>query len=390
MNANTPLTIVNILEEARLGGPQLSAALLARHLAGMQCAVTIYTARRNSGPFADMLAHQNIAVRAIPLCRLQSGFANQLRYLLTTPVTIWRYRTLLSRDKPDIVHVNGAAQWRGAFAAWLTGIPCAWTLNDTRMPALVRMLFAKITHRFANGFIAVAKRVEEYYPVVHTADVPVARIPAPVDIDRFKGAETVCDPEIAAIAGTRIANTAHNNPDKDLETFVRTAHLVGERLKGAVTFVQIGGQFEEQAKYVSRITGLRGKLGDANVRFLGTREDIPAILAACDFYFCSSRSEASPMAVWEALAAGLPVVSTDVGDIQNLNETGKFGRVEPVGDPDRLAAAICSMVTESTWHAKSTRDRIRKYASDHFAAPEIARAHLRFYHEILGSGVERK
>lgn len=78
----------------------------------------------------------------------------------------------------------------------------------------------------------------------------------------------------------------------------------------------------------------------STVRFLGLRQDIPRLLAACDLFVCPSLSEAGGLNIVEALSAGAPTVSTLVGVVRPLADEGLFVPVRPVGDPSALASAI--------------------------------------------------
>lgn len=83
------------------------------------------------------------------------------------------------------------------------------------------------------------------------------------------------------------------------------------------------------------------------VRFLGVREDVPDILAASDIFALSSDAEGNPLALMEAMAAGLPVVATAVGGVPELLTNGRDGFVVSPGDPDALAAALSQLVGSS-------------------------------------------
>jgi glycosyltransferase involved in cell wall biosynthesis len=81
---------------------------------------------------------------------------------------------------------------------------------------------------------------------------------------------------------------------------------------------------------------------DGSARLLGTRapEDMPAEFAAADVLCLPSWWEAMPLSVLEAMAAGLPVVATDVGDVGRAVADGVTGFVVPVRNPEKLAAAL--------------------------------------------------
>jgi glycosyltransferase involved in cell wall biosynthesis len=82
------------------------------------------------------------------------------------------------------------------------------------------------------------------------------------------------------------------------------------------------------------------------VRLLGVRHDIPQILAAADVFVLGSDSEALPIAVLEAMAAGIPVVTTDVGDLHTIVHDRLTGRLVPVGDAAAFAAAVIELLSD--------------------------------------------
>jgi glycosyltransferase involved in cell wall biosynthesis len=86
---------------------------------------------------------------------------------------------------------------------------------------------------------------------------------------------------------------------------------------------------------------LRARLqGHNRVHLLGLRSDIPEILAAGDIFALASDWEGLPLAVMEAMAAGLPVVATAVGSVPEVVEHGKTGLLVPPGDKSALILAL--------------------------------------------------
>jgi glycosyltransferase involved in cell wall biosynthesis len=76
------------------------------------------------------------------------------------------------------------------------------------------------------------------------------------------------------------------------------------------------------------------------VRFLGLRTDVGRLLQAGDLVLLSSISEGIPLTLIEAMAAGLPVVSTNVGGVGEVVEDGRTGLLAPAGDDAALAEKI--------------------------------------------------
>jgi glycosyltransferase involved in cell wall biosynthesis len=81
-------------------------------------------------------------------------------------------------------------------------------------------------------------------------------------------------------------------------------------------------------------------LAGPNVRFLGAREDMAALMNACDGFVLASQVEGLPMVLLEAAASGLPAVATDAGGVAEAIVRERTGYVVPSGDADALAAAM--------------------------------------------------
>ncbi len=78
---------------------------------------------------------------------------------------------------------------------------------------------------------------------------------------------------------------------------------------------------------------------------LGHRDDVAQLLAASDLFVSASHREGLPIAVLEAMMAGLPVVATDVGEMSRLT-TEETGRLVPAHRPDLLAEALVALLAD--------------------------------------------
>jgi glycosyltransferase involved in cell wall biosynthesis len=98
------------------------------------------------------------------------------------------------------------------------------------------------------------------------------------------------------------------------------------------------GPLRTELEQLARSEGLAER-----VILTGPREDVPGLLKAMDVYVCSSDSEGMSNALLEAMAAGLPIVATDVGDNARLLDDGKSGLIVPPGSSATLADAMAVM-----------------------------------------------
>jgi len=100
---------------------------------------------------------------------------------------------------------------------------------------------------------------------------------------------------------------------------------------------------------------------DDRVQFLGHRTDVPDLLSASDFFVLPSLSEGLPMSILEAMAAGLPIVATAVGGVEELVEAGRQGLIVQPSTPDDLATAIGELSADADLrrrYGESARQRV--------------------------------
>jgi len=138
--------------------------------------------------------------------------------------------------------------------------------------------------------------------------------------------------------------------------FLDAALLITEKRKD-ITFL-IVGEGEEKV----RLQSVANKnLLEDRVIFMGNRIDIPEILSATDISVLCSFWEIFPVTVLEAMAAGLPVISTDVGSLSEIIRNDKEGILIPSEDPVSLAKAIEKLADNKEIRldmGKRARDRI--------------------------------
>jgi glycosyltransferase involved in cell wall biosynthesis len=86
----------------------------------------------------------------------------------------------------------------------------------------------------------------------------------------------------------------------------------------------------------------------SNVLFLGSRTDVPQLLAAMDVFVLTSHVEANPISILEAMSVGRPVVATNVGSIHEAVHEGEAGYLVPAGDTGQLAERVIILFQNHT------------------------------------------
>jgi len=141
--------------------------------------------------------------------------------------------------------------------------------------------------------------------------------------------------------GPIVAVVANLWPVKDHRTLIEAAALVQRRIPD-VRFALVGDGPERD--HLQRLIGELG-LRDA-VHLLGTRYDVPAILARSSAFCLPSRAEGLSNAIMEAMAAALPVVATDAGGNAELVRHGSTGFVVSIGDAASMAARLVDVLSD--------------------------------------------
>ncbi|MBP6018115.1 MAG: GT4 family glycosyltransferase PelF [Burkholderiaceae bacterium] len=194
-------------------------------------------------------------------------------------------------------------------------------------------------------------------------------IPNGINISRFiplRDLRPVEPPLVVALIGRVV-------PIKDIKTFIRAIFVASRKLPALQGWIV--GPETEDPEYVRECRELVNSLGvEDNLRFLGFRK-IDELLPQVGLVALSSISEALPLVVLEAFAAGVPVVTTDVGSCRQLVEgqddadraLGYAGSVVQIANPELLAQAMLELLEQPVkWLAAQQAGiaRVERYYTD--------------------------
>jgi glycosyltransferase involved in cell wall biosynthesis len=151
--------------------------------------------------------------------------------------------------------------------------------------------------------------------------------------------------------GPLVLTVSRIAPQKRLDVLVDAAALLAADVMGVQWAVAGDGDLE----LLDELELRRNRM-NAPVTFLGRREDVPSLLRQADVFALSSAWEARPLAIQEAMAAGVPVVATAVGGVPDL--IGDAGELVQPGSAADLAAAVRRLLTDAP-HAGELAERAR-------------------------------
>jgi len=263
---------------------------------------------------------------------------------------VFRYLRLLSRSGIDVVHAHGQDAWiLASLAHRLTAVPLILTRHVLEEPAgtwrqSLRRRCALEAVRWADALVAPSSATAER--LAELAGICASRIhviPNGIDLDRFEHASAAREETRRALgcaAHERVLlMPAVLRQGKGHEVLLDALPAIRRSVPHVRVIFAGGGD---------RAAELRARAepyGDCVV-FLGHRGDLPDLLAACDLVVLPSYSEALPVALIEAAAAGRPAVATRVGGTAEIVEHGVSGLLVPPGDPFALGEAIAAVLSD--------------------------------------------
>ncbi len=177
-----------------------------------------------------------------------------------------------------------------------------------------------------------------------------------------------------------IGNVARLDKVKDQAGLISAFKLLSEEIGYTHCRLIIAGEGPQRAELEQQIVDLG--LEDT-AKLLGNRSDVTELLAECDVFALSSIAEGMPITLMEAMAAGLPVVATDVGGVASVVESGVTGTLVSAGDPHVLAAALRGYVADEKLRRQHGKAGCARVAMN-FSLGTMVSAYVALYDGLLG------
>lgn len=320
-------------------------------------------------PMAEQLGLSTVALRAEGSSRF------------TAIVRLYR---LLRREKVTLLHVQAAYLLPCALpAAWLARVPVLYTEHATHslatMPKL--RLFTKYTAYFVYKIICVSSELYDFFIHMGVGANKLTVIDNGVNLLTFT-------PE-----GDKETLPWANSPREDLFVFGTVGRLTQAKDHATLlrAFAKVSALYSNARLLLVGEGELRGEtealvhqLGlEHKVHMAGTCTNVPAQLRTMDAFVLSSSREGMPMAVLEAMACGLPVISTEVGSIASLNRGGHRVHLTPPKKPSGLAEAM-QKIMEDKDYREQLRCNGRQCVLEQYSSQAMAEKYIHLYQETGG------
>ena len=292
------------------------------------------------------LEEAGIAVRHQPMHRLRATADPRVHaaWVRNTGRELKALRALTREVGADVVMNHGDLNPQAGIAGHLEGRAVAWQLLDTRTPPALRRLTMPFVTRIADCVMVVGDHLGELHPGVPELGERCVTTYPPVDVAAMSetvGRRAEARAELGVSADALVVGAVGNrNPQKGHDWLVRAAAQVKARRPELAVLI-LGAPSPGHEAYEAGVRAEAERHG-MELTIVDPRDRVPALMGALDVLVLSSvpRSEGVPTVILEAMAAGLPVVATDVGAVSEAVVDGVTGRVVPPLDADALASAI--------------------------------------------------
>lgn len=360
-------------------GAEKQFTLLATGLDRSEFDVEVVALTRG-GPYADDIRQAGIPLTVI-------GKRGKF-----DPFALWRLRKLILERQPDIVH-----SWLFAANSYVrlaTGSKpgpavivserCVDVWKARWQLWLDRKLIQRTTRLIGNSQPVADFYQQLGYPTDRITVIPNGIDPAPPTAAcEFPSREAFCSAFNIPAEAKIIAYVGRLAAQKRL-TDLLWATVLLQSFDHPVCFVIVGdgpdrGMLEQWSRSVQC---------DSVTRFIGHRDDARLLLPFFDAFWLASDFEGQSNSLMEAMAAGLPVIVSDIAPNRELVTDGQTGLVVPVGDRPAFTKAALKLFEDPAL-ARQLGDHARQHMLDRFTIDRMIAAHAELYRHVAAGGCSR-
>ncbi|MBC8535173.1 glycosyltransferase [Feifania hominis] len=327
------IRVTQILSDSNIGGAGTWVLKFAGHYDPALIELSVLVPR--GAAITPLLRQTGAEVVEVPMAPDRS-YDRQIVTALREP---------LRRLAPDVVHTHGSFAGRVA-ARRYTDAAAIYTKHtlDGERSGVKRAVWRFLDRRYSDGIIAVSECAKRNLiangadpgriTVIYNGTVPIEPVSPGRREELRRGFGLEPDAFVFAIV-------ARLEPIKDHRTFLRAAALAAAEHPNARFLIVGGGSLRGALESFARELGIGGQ-----TVFTGEIAGAADVYRAADAVVLSSESENMPLSVLEAMSAGLPVLSTDVGGVREAVSDGISGLLAARSDAAALARGMARLMDE--------------------------------------------
>ncbi|RZA35829.1 MAG: glycosyltransferase [Lysobacteraceae bacterium] len=372
--------VLHVITGLAVGGAEMALYRLIREFRDSEYTHTVVALSPGGGMYARFI---EAGIGLVVLDVRRSPVSDMLRLV-----------RLIRTLRPDIVQTwLYHADFLGGLAARLAGNRnVIWGIHTTdvgsgcaRATALLRHACATLSRWVPHTIVCVAEAALRSHSVVGYDTSRMVVVTNGFDMEALSASHwqrSSLRKQCGVDAGHIVLGTLGRfNLDKDQANFVQAAgRLAGRHAR--LRFLMVGKNLDADNAELMRWIDATG-YADRFI-LLGERADVAVCLAAMDIFCLSSRTEAFPIVVGEAMAMGLPCVATDVGDVGLL--MADTGVIVPRADPEALAGGITGLMALGPDHCRQMGHRARERIHAGFTMDGVRRRFETIYENVIAKG----
>ena len=336
-------------------------------------------------------AYERLTAAGVPLApvrlhrlRAQRDLRVQVGYLAGLAGDVARLRDLIRRERIDLVQIGGLMNPQVGLAAYLAGVPIVWQILGTTAPMPLRRVLMPLVVRLADVLMVTGRKVAAVHPGALGMGARMVSFFPPVAPPFFAPAEPRRAAARAALgipADALVIGTVGNrNKLKGHDLLVQVAAQLHPHYPQLHTVI-LGGETTHAAYYeqaVVAVAAQSGLLASGRFHIVDPGQAVAELLPAFDLFLLTSRQEGVPTVILEAMASGLPVVSTDVGAVSEIVQHGTTGYVVPAGDGAMFATATAKLLDYPALRVQMSRAAAQQ-AHTSYTLAQCVGLHLHAY-----------
>ncbi len=377
-----------------LGGPSYPVEYLAKYLNNdFDVLVVGGPPRKDEADTFFLFENSNVNYMVLPEMSPYVSLKSEI-------ATFRKLSRIIEDFKPDIVHTHVAR-------AGLTG---RFTANMKNVPVILHTFHGHHFHGYTSSFVVeIYKQIERYLSNISTGIIAISEAQRQDLVHKYKVVpEHKCFVIPLGFDLYRFVNIPDHKKEKFLETFdlsedkitisiigrlapiknhkllVEAVSLLPSDIREKLRILVVGdGELKAEIIDLIKKKGLSvGTSGENLFVFTSWIKDISEALSVSDIVALTSLNEGTPVCLIEAQAAGIPVVSTDVGGVKDVVKNGETGLLVESNNPQELANAMQKLIENPELRKKLGKEG-QKFMLEKYSYQRFVKDSEELYYKLL-------